>query len=547
MKYLLYLLVFYTSSLVLFSQNQQHKLSIADGNKILDALLDDKQPISIILVKLDSLNENHFISDQDYSEFLIQSEKKLREKDESKLGDFTFKMSEFFQRKSMHQNAFIYLNRTLRLVQVYPNSSHDFSFSELYEDIGLSYFYFKRWEISKQWFYKSLKEKNISPTSEINVYNTIGMIHRNQNQEDSCKVYFEKALFLANKYKNKEWIGIISGNLGLYYFKKNDFVRARILSQKDLEISLEASQLSSAILAQCILADIDIRENKLVDAKNGMDKAANLLELNPSLDGKYAFQRLKTRYLEKTLDFEGAYRSYQLSIAYKDSISAKLNLENFSNIEFQLDFEKKQAEISVLQAKKKQNELIILALFLLIVTVSTSFFLIFNQYRKRRRREKEILNIDKIRIEQELKNTELQMRKVLKDLGNKNQLVENLNEEIDQIKLNDTDSKLQQETAKISEKLQSFVLLTEENWLDFKKLFEKLNPGFFDYFADNYPDLTNAEVRLAALIKLNLSNLEMAHTLGISPNSVRKTNLRLRKRLNIEEQADLLKLIKEIV
>ena len=200
MKYLLYLLVFYTSSLVLFSQNQQHKLSIADGNKILDALLDDKQPISIILVKLDSLNENHFISDQDYSEFLIQSEKKLREKDESKLGDFTFKMSEFFQRKSMHQNAFIYLNRTLRLVQVYPNSSHDFSFSELYEDIGLSYFYFKRWEISKQWFYKSLKEKNISPTSEINVYNTIGMIHRNQNQEDSCKVYFEKALFLSLLY-----------------------------------------------------------------------------------------------------------------------------------------------------------------------------------------------------------------------------------------------------------------------------------------------------------------------------------------------------------
>lgn len=530
----------------MFSQNQEAKLTHAAGNKILDALLIDNKPVANILVKLDSFDEDDFISDQDYADFLIYSEKKLREKDESKLVDFTFKMSEYFQSKYMHQNAFIYLNRTLRLIEIYPNASHKFGYSKLYEDIGLSYYYFKRWEIAKQWFYKSLKEKNISPTSEINVYNTIGMIHRNQNQEDSCKVYFEKALLLANKYNNKEWIGIISGNLGFYYFKKNDFVRARKLSQKDLEISLESNQMSSALLAQCILADIDIREEKLIDAKNGMDKVAKLLELNPSLDGKYAFQRLKTRYLEKTLDFEGAYRSYQLSIAYKDSISAKLNLENFSNIEFQLDFEKKQAEISVLQAKKKQNELIIFALFLLIVIVSASFFLIFNQYRKRRRREKEILNIDKIRIEQELKNTDLQMRKVLKDLGNKNQLVENLNEEIDQIKLNDTDSKLQQETAKISEKLQSFVLLTEENWLDFKKLFEKLNPGFFEYFADNYPDLTNAEVRLAALIKLNLSNLEMAHTLGISPNSVRKTNLRLRKRLNIEEQADLLKMIKEI-
>ncbi|MNE90465.1 hypothetical protein D3C80_1879830 [compost metagenome] len=94
--------------------------------------------------------------------------------------------------------------------------------------------------------------------------------------------------------------------------------------------------------------------------------------------------------------------------------------------------------------------------------------------------------------------------------------------------------------------LQSFSLLTENDWIEFKRLFEKLNPGFFDFFHDKFPEITAAEIRLAALIKLNLSNIEMARTLAISPDSVRKTNLRLRKKLNIESLDDLTRFIKAI-
>jgi DNA-binding CsgD family transcriptional regulator len=96
------------------------------------------------------------------------------------------------------------------------------------------------------------------------------------------------------------------------------------------------------------------------------------------------------------------------------------------------------------------------------------------------------------------------------------------------------------------DRLQTYTLLTDEDWSNFKKLFEKLNPGFFDFFIENFPEVTNAEVRLAALIKLNLSNLEMARTLGISPDSVRKTNLRLRKKLTIEGLDELTLFIKQI-
>lgn len=538
--------IFFFITTTLFAATKQDRLSFEDGTQFLNEIIQKNKSISRILFSIDSLEKDDFVSIEAYAEFLIYSEEKLRVNYEAELIDFTFKMSEFFQEYSMHQNAYIYLNRTLRLVELYPNKAKNILNSKLYEDIGLSYYYFRRMNLAKHWLFKAINEEEVPPVSEINIYNTIAMIYRNQMQSDSSKIYFEKALSFAKKYQKKEWIGIISGNLGYFYFKKEDYIKARKLIEIDLSVSIETNQYNSALLAQCLLSEIDIIENKLEDANSKLTEAAQLLEDRPFLEGKYAFQNVKTKYLEKISDFEGAYRSYQKAISFKDSISYRLNLENFSNIEFQLNFEKKQAEIETLQQRKKQSEQIIYILFAFIITVIVSFILIFYQYKKRKRREKEILNIEKIRIENELQNTETQMRKVLQDLINKNQLVENLNEEIDQIKLNDTDSKLQIETAKISDKLQSFVLLTEEDWLEFKKLFEKLNPGFFNHFADNYPDLTNAEVRLAALIKLNLSNLEMAHTLGISPNSVRKTNLRLRKRLGIEEQTDLMKLIKEI-
>lgn len=538
------LVIFLTSSAL--AEVVQNRLSFTDGTHLLDEMIQKKKSISSILNAVDSLDKKDFVTTQAYADFLIYAEGVLKSNHERELIGLTFKMSEFFQEHNMHQNAFIYLNRTLTMIELYPRQSAGISRSKLFEDMGISYYNFKRMNLAKKWLFKAIQEKDIQPVSEINVYNTIAMIHRNQQQEDSSKFYFEKALLLAKKYQKKEWIGIISGNLGYHYLIRKDYLNGRKLVRKDLEISHETKQWTSALLAQCILAEIDIIEKQTENAREGIERASLLLEKSPTLEGKYYYYKVNTKYLEHISDFEGALKSYKRIVAYKDTIDQKLNLENFSNIEFQLNFEKKQAEIGFLREKKKQNELIIIILFISIVSVSISFTVIFFQYRKRKTREEEILNVEKLRMAQELKSTDEQMRKVLKDLINKNQLVENLSEEIEQIKLSDTDSKLKIETAKLSEKLQSFVLLTEENWMDFKKLFEKLNPGFFEHFSTQYPDLTNAEVRLAALIKLNLSNSEMAHTLGISPNSVRKTNLRLRKRLNIEEQVDLMKLIMEI-
>jgi DNA-binding CsgD family transcriptional regulator len=50
------------------------------------------------------------------------------------------------------------------------------------------------------------------------------------------------------------------------------------------------------------------------------------------------------------------------------------------------------------------------------------------------------------------------------------------------------------------------------------------------------PDITVAEKRMAALIRLHLNTKQMASMLGISTDSVYKIRQRLRKRLQLDDE-----------
>ena len=78
--------------------------------------------------------------------------------------------------------------------------------------------------------------------------------------------------------------------------------------------------------------------------------------------------------------------------------------------------------------------------------------------------------------------------------------------------------------------IQNTVLLTETDWTEFKILFDPLFPNFFIQLIKAYPELTQAEIRLLALEKLNLLDKEKGNMLGISADSVKKARYRLRKK-----------------
>ncbi|MEM1327153.1 MAG: tetratricopeptide repeat protein [Bacteroidota bacterium] len=74
---------------------------------------------------------------------------------------------------------------------------------------------------------------------------------------------------------------------------------------------------------------------------------------------------------------------------------------------------------------------------------------------------------------------------------------------------------------------------TEEDWVNFTAYFQHVHPNFFKRLKEQYPTITPNELNICALLKLNIQNKEMAQLLGISPDSVRKAQHRLSKKIDL--------------
>jgi DNA-binding CsgD family transcriptional regulator len=79
----------------------------------------------------------------------------------------------------------------------------------------------------------------------------------------------------------------------------------------------------------------------------------------------------------------------------------------------------------------------------------------------------------------------------------------------------------------------------DKDWEEFKLCFERVHQDFFKHLKEQYPSLSVNELRLCALLKLNLSVKEMSSLMGISPESVKMARHRLRKKLDLTSEQNL--------
>jgi len=126
-------------------------------------------------------------------------------------------------------------------------------------------------------------------------------------------------------------------------------------------------------------------------------------------------------------------------------------------------------------------------------------------------------------------------------LVEKAEMIEKITAELEEAK----EKKTAPEIEKFSKILQSNIL-TEDDWDRFKTAFTEVYPNFFATLRYGFPDITNAEMRLAALTRMNLSAKEASSMLGISSESVRKSRYRLKKKLNLRDEEPLDDFIKGI-
>lgn len=516
-----------------------------NANQALTKIISEHENKATSYVQLfENYDAADFSSSLQWNLFLKRLCKDYKVTTSSDFAELCFTIGRRLSEGQKYREAYYFFYITLREEKDVYTSQKPY-LASFHEELGQAYYFFRRFDLSEKHLKIALNHSHVTEEVKIKLYNTLSLIYRDKLDNKTSEWYLQKAYNQAVRLNNEAWTGILSGNLGYIALSKKENEKARRLIEFDYEVSTKNKQTNSQVNALALLIELDLMENKLTQATLKMKVFDRLMvdETNPLLLG--VLYRTKITYYEKLGQYELALRNFRKYILYKEINDEKRQFLNIKNAEFQIEFEKEQGENIIYKEKKKKDELIILGLFVICLILGLTSFIIIKQIQRKRKQDKELLTLRAQKMEDELHATEREMRALLSTMFDKNKVIFELQEQVESFEKNQH-SRTDSEKEAMLNDLQSFSLLTENDWIEFKRLFEKLNPGFFDFFHEKFPEITSAEIRLAALIKLNLSNLEMARTLAISPDSVRKTNLRLRKKLNIESLDELTRFIKSI-
>jgi DNA-binding CsgD family transcriptional regulator len=287
------------------------------------------------------------------------------------------------------------------------------------------------------------------------------------------------------------------------------------------------------------LANIYMQLGQLRLAKQYFEKSINIKDINGEHTFYKSFIYLRYSLLLKRLnDFETAYKNLLLSNTINDTY---LNPRNDNNQGFltiknrykdELDRKNSLLNQKELQLAERVQELLrfrilffVIIFLIIIISLIVRSRIKLLKYQKKERSSQELIDIKN----EELTASTLQLierEKVVKKLS-------------DHIKKSDLDNSTKSLLKSIENRSLSL-------WDSFNNRFISQNEGFYERLQEKVPDLSSADLKICALIKLNFSGKEMAYLLGISLGSVHVARHRLRKKMLLDRNKNLTNFINSI-
>jgi len=349
-------------------------------------------------------------------------------------------------------------------------------------------------------FLRISKERD-DTLSEIYAYVNLGEIYLIIDLLDSAHHYIQLADNLNKYVQNNQAKASIFGNYGGLAYKKQNYEKSIALINKSLKISFD-NNFSEFITDNYY----SLIEN--YKALHNIDKA---MEIYDSLDH------------------------------YKDSIHNINDARKYAAIHSQNSIDEKEAQAKLWEQRfKNRNIILILSIALTVVFIVLLIILykVYNSNRIQFRNDRKNFSdtIDE-------KNRELVTRIITE--SQHSSFMESINQSINEI----SKHKSIDEVKNSLHSLKSNIAVKEQinnNWDSFKIQFKQVHPNFFNSLVQKQANLTQNELRMCAYIKMNMSTKEIANILNISDRSIQTNRYRLKKKLNLSPQTDLITYIQAI-
>ncbi len=364
-------------------------------------------------------------------------------------------------------------------------------------------------------------------------YNNIGEIYRHKGELERALSYYRKAVSFNKEVQNYIYLCVNYDNIGNVFLLMEQYDSAAIYLRKSLEIaqSNDDPHLESMVNVSLGFLLLKNKGNEL--AISHFQKAYEFSERNQLNDhAKDAAFGLSLAYADKQ-DYQKALNYYKKYKVFSDLIFDASNSGKVAEVELKLKFENEQKLKEIHQQRTRFLYLLFaLGLFGLIVIIVMLYGRL--KINIRHSKSKAVnLYLENKHLEEDIdfKNRELTTNVMY--LLKKNELINYISDKLLKAKAR-FKSQNQPIIREILLDLQSNINL--EIWSEFEKRFRAVHKGFYDKLNMDFPKLTDADKKLCALLRLNLSTKEIAAISHQNPNSVEVARTRLRKKLDLSNK-----------
>jgi len=402
------------------------------------------------------------------------------------------------------------------------------------------------------------------------VYNNLGNSYLDISQFDSALAYMNRSLVIQREMADSIGIACNYINLGLLYKHLGEPDLALGYENSSQKMAKEFGYIKGQVLTYLNIGEIYILKNEYQLAENNLKQA---LKYADSL----GYKNWKAEILGNLLILEEKRGNYQAANNYfrqymdlemdilKDQKSAEIE-----QLEVSFEIRGKDIELNLvkqqLQALSSKRKFQLLLNYVIVIGVllilGISYFIIRGQKSKLKKAgqlketqekmnqtERENARLREKELEKELyfKNTELTSYTI--NFMKRNELLDELKltteSIIKSINQNEANDRIIGNLNKLKRTIINN-LSADKDWEDFKLYFENVHHNFFTALKYNFPDLTNSDLKLCSFSRLNFNIKETANILAVSPESIKKSRYRLRKKLNMGTNDDLLEFLMKI-
>ena len=420
--------------------------------------------------------------------------------------------------------------------------------------IGNIYHGLNKHQKALEFYQKTLKAaQKISNKKGIGIaYSNIGMCYLEMHQDDAAIDNLKKSIAILRDVPNTSiQIGNAYDDLAIIYARKGDEKSSRQYYSKALNIFKTKGNKEDIAIGYNVIAECLTNLGRYARSNQYLDSA---IAIAKNIKFGLMLQKSYKSYAENLKHLHQNYKAYAYLDKHnqvKDSLQSERFHKQLAEMDVKYKSLEKQHKIEQLESKRKLDK----ARFrnMLISGISLILLLLIGAYiiTQKRKKQKEIaeLELEKSQIraqslseQLELKNKQLTTHAL--NMMQKNQLLtalgNNLSEIVQEVQ-GQAKSKLRRLKREILHLLNS-----EKDWDTFKVYFEQVNKDFLSKIKKINPDLTQTDIRLATLLKLNMTNKEIGSILNITHQSVRNAQYRLKNKLALAGEVDLRDFINSI-